>query len=271
MLIFEYVVSEGTDHSSEGDVRLAKRSRNLWRRPNSSFRLGQSKPISSTELDEQRLTIYLPSYLLDQAEVQANRQGVSTVQEYCTRLLRNAIEDARRRDEIADAEAKRRSLEGYHEITEDPQYLVEWSASALPRDRGEIQVIEGPYHPQQADAMPEGPSLAARTVLRHAAVEWDDAAGFLSTLRRGESIHDGVANELLQALNALEIEYRDARSLDRKVAYALHRLAFEGQVLHTEAWPGALDQETVNLLRAVQEAVDRILSGEDIRYYPSGS
>jgi hypothetical protein len=87
----------------------------------------------------------------------------------------------------------------------------------------------------------------------------------------GTTVNHDIANELLQALNALEIEYRDAKNLDRRVAYALHRLAFEGQVLHTEAWPGSLDQETVNLLRSVQEAVDRILSGEDIRYYPTGS
>jgi hypothetical protein len=250
---------------------LAKRSRNLWRRPNGSFKLGQSKPLSSSNLDEQRITLYLPPYILDQAEDQANRLGVSTVQEYCTRLLRNAIEDTRRREQIAESEARRKTLEGYHAITEDPEYLAEWSVSIAPRDRGEIHVIDGPNLSHQADAMPEGPSPAARTILRHAAVEWDDAAGFLATIRRGESVGEDVANELLQALNALEIEYRDAPTLNRRVAYALHRLAFEGQVLHTDAWPGTLDQETVNLLRSVQEAVDRVLSGEDIRYYPSGS
>ena len=95
--------------------------------------------------------------------------------------------------------------------------------------------------------------------------------GFLATIRRGESVPEAAAGELLQALNALEVEYREARSIDRRVAYALHRLAFEGQVLHTDAWPGALDESTVNLLRIVQEAVDRVLSGEDIRYYPPGS
>ncbi len=250
---------------------MAKRPRNLWRRPGNSFRLGQSKPISTSPLDEQRLTLYLPPYILDQAEDQANRMGVSSVQEYCTRLLRNAIEDTRRRQEIAEAEAKRKALEGYHAIADDPEYLAEWSVSIVPRSRNEVHVIHDPNYRHQAEAMPEGPSLAAKTVLRHAAVDWDDAAGFLATIRRGESVGPDVALELLQALNALEIEFRDARSLDRRIAYALHRLAFEGQVLHTEAWPGALDQETVNLLRSVQEAVDRILSGEDIRYYPSES
>ena len=76
------------------------------------------------------------------------------------------------------------------------------------------------------------------------------------------------ASTATAALNALEVEYREARAIDRRVAYALHRLAFEAQILHTDAWPGSLDAETVGLIRVVQEAVDRVLSGEDIRYYP---
>ena len=71
------------------------------------------------------------------------------------------------------------------------------------------------------------------------------------------------------APSALEAEYRDARVLDRRIAFALHRLAFEAQVLHTDAWPGLFDEWTVDTLRAVQEAVERILSGQDIRYFPA--
>jgi hypothetical protein len=247
---------------------LAKRPRHLWKRPNGSFRLGQGKPVVGN-LDEQRITLYLPAFVLDQAEDQAFRSGYRTVQQYCAMLLRDAIEDVRRRDQVAEAEAKRGALVGYHAITEDPEYLAEWNASATPRERAEIHVI-GPDGPE-ANAMPSGPSPAAQIVLRQAAVGSDDPAGFLATIRRGESVPEAVAGELLQALNALELEYRDARAIDRRVAYALHRLAFEGQVLHTDAWPGALDESTVNLLRIVQEAVDRVLSGEDIRYYPPGS
>jgi hypothetical protein len=249
---------------------LAKRPRNLWKRPNGSFRLGQGRPPVAN-LDEQRLTLYLPAYMLDQAEDQAARAGVATVQQYCARLLRDAIEDARRRQQEADDEARRNALAGFHAITEDPEYLVEWSASATPRERSPIHVI-GPDD-QEEDAMPTtaGPSQAAQVVLRHAAVGSDDPAGFLASIRRGEPVAEVASDELLQALNALEVEYRDARAIDRRVAYALHRLAFEGQVLHTDAYPGALDQATVNLLRVVQEAVDRVLSGEDIRYYPPGS
>ena len=251
---------------------MAKRSRYLWKRPNGSFRLGQGKPVVGN-LDEQRLTLYLPAFVLDQAEDQAYRSGYTTVQKYCTTLLRDAIEDVRRREQVAEAEAKRGALIGFHAITEDPEYLVEWSASATPRERSEIHIIEDDAAQQrQGDAMiPPGPSPAAQVVLRHAAVGSDDPVGFLATIRRGESVHESAAGELLQALNALEVEYRDARAIDRRVAYALHRLAFEGQVLHTDAWPGALDESTVNLLRIVQEAVDRVLSGEDIRYYPPGA
>jgi hypothetical protein len=252
---------------------LAKRSRHLWKRPNGSFRLGQGKPVSGN-FDEQRLTLYLPAFVLDQAEEQAYRAGYPTVQQYCASLLRDAIEDVRRREQAAEAEAKRGALVGFHAITEDPEYLVEWNASATPRERLDVHVIgpDGENWKQQADAMISAePSPAALVVLRHAAVGSDDPEGFLATIRRGESVPEAAAGELLQAINALEVEYRDARALDRRVAYALHRLAFEGQVLHTDAWPGALDESTVTLLRIVQEAVDRVLSGEDIRYYPPES
>ena len=52
----------------------------------------QKRPADGT-LDEQRLTLYLPAFVLDWAEQQASRAGVSTVQLYCAGLLRSAIED----------------------------------------------------------------------------------------------------------------------------------------------------------------------------------
>ena len=51
----------------------------------------------------------------------------------------------------------------------------------------------------------------------------------------------------------------------------LHRLALESQVLLTDAWPGAFDERVITAIRTVQEAVERILSGQDIRYYPPSS
>ncbi len=59
--------------------------------------------------------------------------------------------------------------------------------------------------------------------------------------------------------------------LDRRMAHALHRLALESQVLLTDAWPGAFDDRVIAAIRTVQEGVERVLSGEDIRYYPSPS
>ncbi len=248
--------------------RVAKRARNLWKRPNGSFRIGQRRVVE-TRLDEQRLTLYLPASILDKAEQQSLEQGARTLQDYCAALLRSAIEAEHSRVRLADAEAKRGALEGFRAITDDPQYLVEWSASALPREmRRDYHVMDGPPPgSRDDDEMSDQPSSAARVVIRHATSSGDDPDGFLATIRRGESIAPTAAVELQQALTELEVEYRDARSIPRRVAYALHRLAFEGQVLHTDAWPGALDGETVRLLRSVQEAVDRILSGEDIRYY----
>ncbi len=257
---------------------MAKRPRQPWRRLNGAFRLGQEPKRPTAEaLDEQRLTLYLPARLLDWAELQAGRLGIATVQGYCTSLLVDAIEAERSREQVAEAEARRGQLSGFRAIADDPEYLAEWSASAAPRERAEIHFLEAGQAQADVeakdseDAMPAPPSPAALAVVRHAGTAGDDADGFLATLRRGEAIPQVRADELLQALNALEIEYRDAQAIPRKVAYALHRLAFEGQVLHTDAWPGSYAAETVNLLRVVQEAVDRVLSGEDIRYYPPGS
>lgn len=94
-----------------------------------------------------------------------------------------------------------------------------------------------------------------------------DPQGFLPCLRRGEPAPTAKAAELLEALRMLEEENRGRDGLDRRLAYALHRLSLESQVLMTEAWPGAFDEPTVAAIRAVQEMVERVLSGQDVRYY----
>ncbi len=107
----------------------------------------------------------------------------------------------------------------------------------------------------------------AAVVRRHAGEGSGAETGWLAGLRRGEPATPAVAGELLRALGALERQLGPAIAVDRGLAYALHRIAFEGQVLLTDAWPQlAADQSTVDLLRLAQEAVDRILSGQDIRY-----
>ena len=111
------------------------------------------------------------------------------------------------------------------------------------------------------------PSLATQAVLRHAGQLGDDPYGFLACLRRGQSVPPAEVAELAQALNQIEREYQGVKTMERGLTFALHRLAFESQILHTDAWPGTFDNWTVDMLRAVQEAVERILSGQDIRYY----
>src|SRR5262249_59808744 len=110
-------------------------------------------------------------------------------------------------------------------------------------------------------------SPAAEVVLRHALLAGEDGSTFLASLRRGEAAGVAAVAELARALHDLEKESRENTMMDRRLVYALHRLAFEAQVLHTDAWPGAFDDWTVDTVRAVQEAVERILSGQDIRYY----
>ncbi len=111
-------------------------------------------------------------------------------------------------------------------------------------------------------------SLAADVILRHAG-SGEDQWGFLSCLRRGEPVPGAKSAELIYALNQLEEELRGSDSIDRRTAHGLHRLALESQVLLTDAWPGVFDERVITVIRSVQEAVERILSGQDIRYYPA--
>jgi hypothetical protein len=97
----------------------------------------------------------------------------------------------------------------------------------------------------------------------------EDEQGFLPCLRRGEPVPPAKAAELEEALVRIEEEVRGCESLNRRVAHSLHRLALESQVLLTDAWPGVFDEQVIQAIRTVQEAVERILSGQDIRYYPA--
>jgi hypothetical protein len=111
-------------------------------------------------------------------------------------------------------------------------------------------------------------SLAADVISRHAG-SGEDQWGFLPCLRRGEPVPGSKSAELIYALNQLEEELRGFDSIDRRTAHALHRLALESQVLLTDAWAGVFDDRVITVIRTVQEAVERILSGQDIRYYPA--
>ena len=135
---------------------------------------------TAAELDEQRITLYLPPSVLDRAEAQAVEAGVSTVQVYCANLLREAIETADTRGRVAGAEARQGTMPGFRAIEDDPEYLAEWSATVAPvAPAPEIQVIEAPA-PSPSPTMPDpSPSPAAQVVFRHANAGTDDLNSFL--------------------------------------------------------------------------------------------
>jgi hypothetical protein len=147
--------------------------------------------------------------------------------------------------------------------------------------QGESQP-KGAARPPAAASVPAGSAVVAASgpairvtgdrgsleiLWRHVAAGEDHWA-FLPCLRRGVPVPANKAAELIRALNQIEDEHRGAQLIDRRTAHALHRLALESQVLLTDAWPGAFDETMIAKIRVVQEAVERILSGQDIRYYP---
>ncbi len=251
---------------------MARPRRPLWKRPYTSFRHGdRSQPDLGNE--PQRLTLYLPGRLLDLAERLSNRSGALTIQLYCEELLARALEAERSIGHVAEAEEKHGPFEGLHEVTDDPEYLAEWNASIGRRD-GEpstvkdetITVDATPPSSLPAEPTMPAPDPSAETVIRHAGLTGDEPLGFLPCLRRGDVPPLETVEELGEALIAVDRSLAGSATIDRRLAHALHRLALESQVLHTDAWPGAFDAWTVDAIRAVQAAVERILSGEAAAY-----
>jgi hypothetical protein len=282
-----------------------------WRRLPPVFRTGEHRPIGSgNELD--RIILYLPTRLLDLAEALAEKAGIPAIQDYCARLLGQAIEAEQVRQKVTAFETRRGPLEGLKEIAEDPDYLAEWQGLTdskppppPPGDTITVDLVladgdetEMPPEPEEEDeewaedpsgAHPSGAENSvsqtpvaiptpvrpivrvfadrnALAVLGSHVATTGDQQGFLPCLRRGVPVPAVKSAELLHALTQLEMEHRGADVLDRRMAHALHRLALESQVLLTDAWPGAFDARMIATIRTVQEAVERILSGQDIRY-----
>ena len=270
---------------------MAKRPKfSRWRRNPGTYRFGEQAPPDPDE-ELQRVTLYIPGSYFDQAESQALRYGFPSSQEYCTDLVMKAIQAEKIKERVAEVETKLGPFEGLHEIADDPEYLADLRDAANPRvhgiereqtfpdpnDHGIVWAEEAPRPTIEvalgsvqglasADQPITSLSASARIVLRHAAQAEYDPSAFLPTLRRGEPFPPSELAELAQALHALEKEYRSTRVMDRRLAFSLHRLAYESQILHTDAFPSAFDIWTVEMIRAVQEAVERILSGQDIRY-----
>ncbi|MDX2035121.1 MAG: hypothetical protein SFX72_00620 [Isosphaeraceae bacterium] len=255
-------------------------------RPPGIFRAGERKRPDVLE-ERTRLTLYITNRRLDQAAELFVSSGFSTLQRYCEALLEEAILADRSRARLELAETEHGPLEGLREIADDPEYLAEWNAStaaarsAADGDEIIVDVVDRRAEgsgagvpvivPRTTDVFasnsPQSVALeaASASVLAHV---WgtDAERALLAALRRGEPPRADAIADLVDALGTLDAELSTRSMIDRRLAHALHRLAFESQVLLTDAFPGAFDAETVHTLRAVQEAVDRILSGEDIRY-----
>lgn len=235
-----------------------------FRRLPGLYRTGEVKP-PDPHAEPHPLTVYLPGRILDLAESLAAREGFSSVQGYCEALLKDAIEQEDAAVKADLVEVTRGTLSSLDDLANDPEYLREWTASresaAEAQKDSEVVLMDG-----------DSSDFARETVLRHAGLTSpEDPSGFLPCLRRSELVRSETADELLAALRDLEESLRDATGLDRRLAYALHRLAFEGQILTDGPTPAANDPATIGRLRRVQESVDRVLSGEDIRYYPESA
>ncbi len=251
---------------------MARPRRPLWKRPYTSFRHGdRARPDLGNE--PQRLTLYLPGRVLDLAEKLSNRARALTVQFYCEDLLTRTLEAEWAIGHVAEAEEKHGPFEGLHEVTDDLEYLAEWTASIARRDsepspaRDETLTVDATPPPSlPGEPTMPAPDPSAETIIRHAGLTGDEPLGFLPCLRRGDVPPLETVEELGAALIALDRSLTGSTAIDRRLAHALHRLALEAQVLHTDAWPGAFDAWTVDAIRAVQAAVERILSGEAEAY-----
>jgi hypothetical protein len=249
----------------------------------------------------------LPSAVLDQAEILAQKAGLSTIQEYCTGLLRESIEVERVKSHMVEVEAKRGPLEGFKEVTGDPDYLAEWRERSGSRESaaGKSQapnttqteggneavsenhspgtdrqvsddrllvrlepsprVIEAVRFERYEPEVVDGTAIDA--ILTQVGSGVQEPHAFLPCLRRGQPPSSPAVADLMAVLGRIETDQQGATMLDRRLAYALYRLALESQVLLTEAWPGIFDERTIGAIRAVQEMVERVLSAPEIRYY----
>src|SRR5262249_59056914 len=118
------------DPSSNGSPPTgAKRPRfSRWRRLPPVFRTGEHRPIGTgNELD--RIILYLPTRLLDLAEALAEKAGIPAIQDYCGRLLAQAIEAEQVRQKVDAFEARRGPIEGLKQIAHAAHYPSECRAS----------------------------------------------------------------------------------------------------------------------------------------------
>jgi hypothetical protein len=96
------------------------------------FRTGEHK-FPETSPETQRLTLHLPVPVFETAETLVAKLKKTSVREYCSELLRRAIEEERLLHQVEEFESKHGPLEGLAEIAQDPEYLSEWEALSRAR------------------------------------------------------------------------------------------------------------------------------------------
>ena len=76
------------------------------------------------------MTLQLPIAVFETVEALAAKLEKTTLKEYCTELLIQAIEGERVLHHVEDYQERHGTLEGLAEIAEDPEYLSEWEAQS---------------------------------------------------------------------------------------------------------------------------------------------
>ena len=125
---------DSSDRSSLGACRLwpsGPDSRDGDGSPRSSGRASTGRSAPGNELD--RIILYLPARSLDLAEALAEKAGIPAIQDYCGRLLNQALESEKDRQKVIEIEARRGPLEGLKQIAADPDYLAEWQVESESR------------------------------------------------------------------------------------------------------------------------------------------
>jgi hypothetical protein len=230
----------------------------------------------TTHLQERdRLTLYLPGRVIERAETLAARSGLPTVQAYCEGLLERAIAAEHARIKV-DASVMMNDV--YSSLDE---MIGESGGPIEPVDEesspenvvvvaSERKLEVAPQRPDRVEPSDQAVTAAdtLARLLHHAALDRDPASnGFLGTLRRGERPSEEVVRDLDHVLAELDGLLRGRMEIDRRIAYTLHRLALEAQVLLSDAWTHlANDRALVDQVYAMQQAVDHILSGHEISY-----
>lgn len=234
-----------------------------------SFRTGQDRPANLGN-EPQRLVLYLPGSALDEAERQSIGAGAKDLQRYCETVLLRHIEAQQTRNRVRRLEAERGNLEGLRAVSSDPDYLAELS---------QLRFASSPAPPPRPAPDNPSPSSPERTgshpfplllsvVERHAGLSPNSTDPSLAAcLSTGSIPSSSSLAELASTLEALHNHFTSEPHLPRPAAFALHRLALVAQVFITGSWYASTPDPTLlSSLRWIQEAVDRILSGQEIRY-----